>query len=247
MVFACCKHLYSFQFCNACCLLRVFDAPILPHSLESNPSCPNPPESSDQQVPSGGLSRRGFLKGAGLTAASGVVLSTGLGSLAEAAPAEPAALGPGRTGISFKVNGERRMVSIEPRQTLAEVLRDELHLTGTKVVCNRGACSACTVWLDGLPVNSCMTLAVEVGKREVTTVEGLERNGQLHPVQAAFIEHDAQQCGFCTPGMVMSCAPLLKRNAQPSLEEVKAALSGNLCRCGTYPKIFEAMQALAKR
>ena len=205
-----------------------------------------PEEQSPEQTSSGsGLSRRGFLKGAGITAAGGVLATTGLSGLAEAEPLAPAALGPGRTSITLKINGEKRKVNIEPRQTLAEVLRDELQLTGTKVVCNRGACSACTVWLDDKTVNSCMTLAVEVGKREITTVEGLAKNGKLHPVQQAFMEHDAMQCGFCTPGMVMSCAALLNRNSKPALEDVKTAIAGNLCRCGTYPKIFEAVLAVA--
>lgn len=196
----------------------------------------------------GGLSRRGFLKGAGLTAGAGVLASTGLSSLAEAAPAAsaPATVGPGRVPVTLNINGENRKVSIEPRQTLAQVLRDELHLTGTKVVCDRGACSACTVWLDNKTANACMTLAIEVGKRNITTIEGLAKNGQLHPVQEAFVAHDAMQCGFCTPGMVMSCAGLLKRNPNPTLEDVKTATAGNLCRCGTYPKVFEATLAAAK-
>jgi xanthine dehydrogenase YagT iron-sulfur-binding subunit len=119
-------------------------------------------------------------------------------------------------------------------------------MTGTKVVCDRGSCSACTVWLDGTPVNSCMTFALDVGSRAITTIEGLAKGGQLHPVQAAFVEHDALQCGYCTPGMVMSCAALLARNPKPTLDDVRHATSGNLCRCGTYPKVFEATLAAAK-
>nr|MBA2430882.1 (2Fe-2S)-binding protein [Chthoniobacterales bacterium] len=134
-----------------------------------------------------------------------------------------------------------RQLAVEPRTTLADALRDELDLTGTKVVCDRGACSACTVFVDGAPVCSCMTLAIEVGKREITTVEGIANDKQLHPVQAAFIDCDASMCGFCTPGMVMSCAALLKSNPKPSPDEIKTAVSGNLCRCGTYPKVFEAV------
>src|SRR5262249_2602146 len=127
--------------------------------------------------------------------------------------------------------------------TLAETLRFELGLTGTKVVCDRGACSACTVHLDGVPVCSCLTLAIDVGERKITTIEGLARGDKLLPIQEQFIQQDALQCGFCTPGMVMSCAALLSRNPKPTLDEVKTAVSGNLCRCGTYPKVFAAVMA----
>ena len=170
-----------------------------------------------------GVTRRGFLKG-------------------------PAVVGPGVAAVTLRVNGSERRLNVEPRTTLAEALRFELGLTGTKVVCDRGSCSACTVWLDGTPVCSCMTLAVDVGGRAVTTIEGLApEGGALHPVQEAFVKYDALQCGFCTPGMVMSCAALLARNPSPTLEDVVAATSGNLCRCGTYPKVFEATLAAAKK
>jgi aerobic-type carbon monoxide dehydrogenase small subunit (CoxS/CutS family) len=149
--------------------------------------------------------------------------------------------------ITLRINGKTQQVSVEPRTTLAEALRDQLHLTGTKVVCDRGACSACTVMLDGLPVNSCMTFALDVGKREVTTIEGLGTPEQMHPVQAAFVEHDALQCGYCTPGMVMSSAALLKENPNPAEEDIRHAIRGNICRCGTYPKIFEAVLATSGR
>jgi xanthine dehydrogenase YagT iron-sulfur-binding subunit len=130
--------------------------------------------------------------------------------------------------------------------TLAEVLRGPLGLTGTKIACNRGACSACTVWLDGQPVCSCMVLAVDVGVRAVTTIEGLAHGDTLHPVQQAFIDHDALQCGFCTPGMIMSCAALLERTAEPNAGDVRAAISGHVCRCGTYPHVIAATLAAAK-
>ena len=125
--------------------------------------------------------------------------------------------------------------------------RNELNLTGTKVVCDRGSCSACTVWINDKPVNSCMTLSVDAEGQKITTVEGLAKDGKLHPVQEAFIEHDAAMCGYCTPGMLMSTAALLERNPNPTLEDVKAATSGNLCRCGTHPKVFEATLAAAKK
>jgi xanthine dehydrogenase YagT iron-sulfur-binding subunit len=193
----------------------------------------------------GGVSRRAFLKGAGLTAAGATALSTGL--LEPSVEAGPAVAGPGAVPITLNVNGAARQVSVEPRATLAEALRLGLDLTGTKVVCDRGSCSACTVWLDGLPVNSCMTFALDVGPRAVTTIEGLARDGKLHPVQEAFVEHDALQCGYCTPGMVMSCAALLAHKPDPTLDDVKHATSGNLCRCGTYPKVFAATLAAARK
>lgn len=196
----------------------------------------------------GRFTRRGFLKGAGLTAAGAAIMENGLLGSKDAAAAEPepVIVGPGRVPLTLRVNGSAHRVNVEPRTTLAEALRFELGLTGTKVVCDRGSCSACTVWLDSTPVCSCMTLAVDVGARKVTTIEGLAQNEELHPVQEAFIEYDAMQCGFCTPGMIMSCAALLKQKANPTLEDVKQATSGNLCRCGTYPKVFEATLAAAK-
>jgi len=155
--------------------------------------------------------------------------------------------GPGLVPISLWVNGERHRLSAETRTTLAEALRGPLGLTGTKIACNHGACSACSVWLDDRVVAACSILAIEVGDRKVTTIEGLATSEQLHPVQAAFIAYDAVQCGFCTPGMVMSCAALLARNPHPSEEDIQAALSGHLCRCGTYPHILRAMLALSAR
>jgi aerobic-type carbon monoxide dehydrogenase small subunit (CoxS/CutS family) len=192
-----------------------------------------------------GLGRRSFLRGAGLTAAGATVLDRVELIAKEVSSASPA-VGPGRTPVTLHVNGKDYRVALEPRTTLAEALRYDLNLTGTKVVCDRGACSACTVWLDKTPVNSCMTLAIDAGNRHITTIEGLAKGNELHPVQAAFIKHDAMQCGFCTPGMVMSCAALLERNPNPDLNDVKLATSGNLCRCGTYPKVFDATLEAAR-
>jgi carbon-monoxide dehydrogenase small subunit/xanthine dehydrogenase YagT iron-sulfur-binding subunit len=143
--------------------------------------------------------------------------------------------------LGIDVNGVSRTVAVAPHMTLAEVLRSPLGLTGTKIGCDRGACSACTVWVDRVPVASCMMLAIDVGDRKVTSIEGLAKDDELHPVQSAFIAHDAMQCGFCTPGLVMSCAALVDRNPEPSLDEVKAAVSGHLCRCGAYPHVFAAV------
>lgn len=203
-------------------------------------------DSESSSASASGMSRRAFLRGAGITAAGSALLDSGLLQEANAASLGATARGPGTVPISLKVNGTVRAVQAEPRATLAEVLRDGLHLTGTKVICDRGACSGCTVWLDGAPVNSCMTFALDVGGREVTTIEGLAPAGSVHPVQAAFVEHDALQCGYCTPGMVMSCAALLAKNPNPTLDDVKHAVRGNLCRCGTYPKVFKATLAAAQ-
>lgn len=167
-------------------------------------------------------------------------------------PGEPqgaldmAVVGPGPVAVTLNVNGVPRSVLIEPRTTLAEALRGPLDMTGTKIGCDRGACAACTVWLDRLPVLSCMILAIDVGNREITTIEGLARDGDLHPVQSAFIAYDAMQCGFCTPGMVMSCAALIEQKPDPTAEDVQAAISGHLCRCGTYPHVVAATLAAAK-
>jgi aerobic-type carbon monoxide dehydrogenase small subunit (CoxS/CutS family) len=151
------------------------------------------------------------------------------------------------TMLKMTVNGKAVEKDVEPATLLVEFLRGPLGLTGTKVVCDRGACSACTVWLDGTPVNSCMTLALDARGKKITTIEGLGIGEKLHPVQEQFIEHDAMQCGFCTPGMIMACAALLARNKQPTLDDVRDATRGNLCRCGTYPKVFEATLAAAKQ
>ena len=167
------------------------------------------------------------------------------GALADNVP-EETIIGPAAVPLTLRVNGTARTVSLPPHTTLAEALRGVLDLTGTKIGCDRGACSACTVWLDGAPVASCMILAIDIGERSVTTIEGLAQGGKLHPVQTAFIEHDAVQCGFCTPGLVMSSAALLARNPNPTLDDVKAATSGHLCRCGTYPHVFAATLAAAK-
>lgn len=189
------------------------------------------------------VSRRSFLAGAGATAAGGVMLETSVVLSSASAETESAIIGPGAVALTLRVNGAARRVVVPPNATLAEVLRGPLDLTGTKIGCDRGACSACTVWLDGAPVTSCMLLAVDVGDRSVTTIEGLSDGDKLHPVQAAFIEHDAVQCGFCTPGMVMSCAALIEHNPRATLDDVKTATSGHLCRCGTYPKVFAATLA----
>jgi aerobic-type carbon monoxide dehydrogenase small subunit (CoxS/CutS family) len=207
------------------------------------------PISDGSGHPGQGLSRRSFLRASALTAAGVTVIEAASAIIGQAEAAERSGqpvVGPEPVPITLKINGATRTLQVEPRMTLAEALRGILGLTGTKIACNRGACSACTVWLDGVTVCSCMMLAIEVGTRSVTTIEGLANNGQLHPVQAAFIEHDALQCGFCTPGMVMSCAALLERTPDPTAEDVQGAINGHFCRCGTYPHVIAATLAAAK-
>jgi xanthine dehydrogenase YagT iron-sulfur-binding subunit len=188
------------------------------------------------------LSRRDFLHKSALSTAGVVVSAGGSQSAAESGVAT---VGPGSVSIEISVNGIDRNLQVEPRMTLAEALRGPLELSGTKIACNRGACSACTVLMDGLPVCACMVLAIEVGGRSVTTIEGLATGDVLHPVQAAFVEHDAVQCGFCTPGMVLSCAALLERMPDPGPGDIREAISGHLCRCGTYPHVVAAVRAAA--
>jgi len=147
--------------------------------------------------------------------------------------------------IELNVNGNRYSVSAEPQRTLLEVLRDNLGLTGTKEGCSEGECGVCTVLLEGIPVRSCLLLAVDVRGRKVTTIEGLAQDEGLHPIQKSFIEQGAIQCGYCTPGMILSAKALLDENPHPKREEIQVALSGNLCRCTGYVKIFKAVEALA--
>ena len=190
----------------------------------------------DEELPSG-LSRRAFIGGM-----TGGAAAVGLIKLGKAgAAAKPRVMGPEPVRISMTVNGAPRTLKVEPRTTLVHALRDELGLRGTKIGCDRGSCGACTVHIAGEPALACTTLALEVGDRAVTTIEGVAKGTTLHPIQQAFIEQDAMQCGFCTPGMVMSCAALLARNPKPDHEAVRTAVSGNLCRCGTYPKVFAAV------
>jgi xanthine dehydrogenase YagT iron-sulfur-binding subunit len=197
-------------------------------------------ESSDAASQDGSVSRRNFLKALGTTAvASAAAQAKGVAEELQKFNAEKIH-GPGAVAITLKINGKTKKFEIEPRVTLLDLLRNRTNLTGTKEVCDRATCGACTVLLDDAPVYSCMTLAIEAQQREITTVEGLSKGGELTPVQKAFINCDGLQCGFCTPGFVMSVTALLKRNPKPSHEDVRKACAGNLCRCGTYPRVFAA-------
>lgn len=148
--------------------------------------------------------------------------------------------------IQLKVNGEFYEVAVLPHRTLAEVLREELDLIGTKVACNAGDCGSCTVIMDGKTVVSCLTLAVEAEGREIRTIEGVAQGSELSPVQKAFVDHGAIQCGFCTPGMVMSATALLEKNPKPTEDEIRMGIAGNICRCTGYTKIVEAIQAASQ-
>lgn len=155
--------------------------------------------------------------------------------------------GPGPIDIAFTVNGKAAAVRVPPRRTLLDTLRQSLALTGTKRVCDEGTCGACTVIVDGRPIYACMTLAVACEGKAVETIEGLAKDGELHPVQRAFIDADAFQCGFCTPGQIMSVVALLRGNAAPNEEDVRRAVAGNLCRCGAYQGIVAAGVSAGRR
>jgi len=194
---------------------------------------------------SSGVSRRGFLKGLGIgTAATGIVST--VTPVAQAATRNPNVVGPGEFPIKLKINGSTRSLNVEPRVTLLDALRNRLDLTGPKKVCDRGTCGACTVLVDGNPVYSCCMLAVEAEGRDITTVEGLGTPEKMNAVQKAFVEHDAQQCGFCTPGFVTAATAFVRKNPNATIEQVRAGLGGNLCRCGTYAGMILAVADAAK-
>jgi aerobic-type carbon monoxide dehydrogenase small subunit (CoxS/CutS family) len=197
----------------------------------------------DQPGSAGGFTRRGLIKGLATTAVASA--TAGAAVLAEERAKSDAAA-EGGLPVSITLNGAVKKGVFEPRTTLAEALRDTWGLTGTKVGCDRGACGACTVLLDGLAVNGCLTLVHDADGRKVTTIEGLGSPEAMSPIQKAFVEADALQCGFCTPGMVVSCAGLLAKDPHPSAHDVREAVAGNLCRCGTYAGVFAACDAAGK-
>ncbi len=193
-------------------------------------------------------SRRKFLKGVGI-AGAGTAIADHLWTEAEAEePQTTPDAASGDVKVVLNINGQPRPVQVEPRTTLLNALRDHLEpaVTGPKLVCDMGTCGACTVLLDGKPAYSCLVLAVDATNKKITTVEGLGTPENPNAVQAAFVEHDALMCGFCTPGFVTTISAYLKKNPNPSLAEVREACKGNFCRCGTYPRVFEAALAAAK-
>lgn len=195
------------------------------------------PDDQDNKTPDShqGISRRGFLS----SVSAGAVAAAALKGAPDAPAQEIEAVGKTVT-INLLVNGSTRKVVVEPRWTLVYVLREVLGLTGSKIGCERGECGACTVLIDGEPRYSCLTLAVEAEGHEITTVEGLLEGDKLNPVQQAFMEEDAFQCGFCTPGQIMAVEGLLRSNPEPTIDQIRVGVSGNLCRCGAYKHIFNA-------
>ncbi len=201
---------------------------------------------SDDDKPKGqssGLSRRNFLKASGISLSVPLVIGH---RVINVAGAEVKVYGPVKLPVTLLVNGKKQVAEVEPRVTLLEALRHELEVTGAKRVCDRGTCGACTVMLDGKLVYSCSVLAIDAQGKSITTVESLMQGDRLHPIQQAFIDNDAQQCGFCTPGFVMACKGFLDKNPDPTPAEVERGLGGNLCRCGTYVGIKAAVAQAAK-
>ena len=194
------------------------------------------------------ISRRTFVEGtsAGIVAVAAIPAAEAQQAAQQKTPVTAAQPGVPRTTIRINVNGVDRRVEVEDRWTLVELLRDHLDLTGTKIGCDRGECGACTVLVDGTPLYSCSQLAVWMNGRSILTVEGLAKKGKLDPLQEAFIEHDAPQCGYCTSGQLMIAKALLMKNARPTRDEVRAAMTGNLCRCSNYNHYVEAVMAVAK-
>jgi len=192
-----------------------------------------------------GLSRRNFLKVSGISLSVPLVMGH---RVIKVSGAEVKVFGPGKVPIKLTINGKTLSAQVEPRVTLLDALRNELDLTGAKRVCDRATCGACTVIVDGKPVYSCSVLAIEAQGKSITTVEGLMQGETLHPVQQAFIDNDAQQCGFCTPGFVVASKAFLDKNPSPTPEQVQKGLGGNLCRCGTYVGVRAAVaQAAAQK
>ena len=193
----------------------------------------------------GGVSRRDFIKVTGTALPAGVLIGDEI--VERIRPPAGPVVGPEAVSVTLRVNGRRYTLEVEPRVTLLDALRDSAGITGAKKVCDRGTCGACTVLVDGKAVYACSMLAVEGQGHEITTVEGLATEGQLHPVSAAFVDHDAQQCGFCTPGFVVATKAFLDRHPNATEEEVKRGLGGNLCRCGTYMGVRNAAIDAARR
>jgi aerobic-type carbon monoxide dehydrogenase small subunit (CoxS/CutS family) len=204
-----------------------------------------PKEDKEQGIHLPRISRRNFLKGMGTTAiATSITLSPlSLPSIADAAP--PPAVR--EAWIQLHVNDKTHRVKVKSHWTLLDVLRKEIGLTGTKKFCDRGSCGACTVVMEGKAVYACSLLAIEADSKKILTIEGLLKGGKLHPIQQAFLDHDGMQCGYCTPGQIMSVKALLDKNPRPTADQIKEGLSGNVCRCSAYPKILKSAMALAQR
>jgi xanthine dehydrogenase YagT iron-sulfur-binding subunit len=216
---------------------RIFTRKSRPSAEPHDPALASP---APVPVASSGVSRRAFLKGLGTSAVTAAALGaeTVARGLAEANAERE--LGPGAVPITLTINGQQRTFRVEPRVTLLEVLREHAGLTGAKESCDRAACGACTVLRDGEPVYACSLLALEAQSAEITTIEGLAHDNRLTALQQAFVDRDGLQCGYCSPGMVMVLTALLRKNPHPTEADVRRACAGNLCRCGSYPRIFAA-------
>jgi xanthine dehydrogenase YagT iron-sulfur-binding subunit len=200
-------------------------------------------DEESQPRPGSGFSRRSFLRGVGVSSA----LSTAILGEAQAEPqAPPALVGPGPVDITLQINGKSVKVTAEPRETLLDVLRNRLDLTAAKRVCDRGTCGACTVILNGKVVYACTVLAIDAQGKPIQTLEGIAQGPNPHPIVQAFVNHDAQQCGYCTPGFVVAAKGFLDRHPNPKLEDLRKGLGGNLCRCGTYMGVRAAVLEAAK-
>jgi xanthine dehydrogenase YagT iron-sulfur-binding subunit len=197
-----------------------------------------PKDDSSHKPERFGFTRRAFLKSAGVGSLATAV--TAVGAAEVSAQAGPSVLGPGEVPVTLMVNGRQLNLKIEPRVTLLDAIRTRADMTGNKRVCDRGACGACTMIVDGRTVYSCSTLAIEVQGKHIRTVEGLAEGPPLHPVQQAFCDSDGLMCGFCTPGFVMATVALLEATPNPTLQQAKKGLDGNICRCGTFVRILEA-------
>ena len=196
----------------------------------------------DRKLPESGVSRRDFMKISSLVVATPMVVGP---TVLKVEGEDVAIYGPGKMPIALNVNGKKMPVEVEPRVTLLDVLRDNFDLTGAKRVCDRGACGACTVLMDGKPVYACSVLAIDAQGHQITTIEGLSKSDSLTPIQQAFVDHDAQQCGFCTPGFVVATTAFLQKHPQPTDEQVRNGLSGNICRCGTYHGIHHVIAQMS--
>ena len=194
----------------------------------------------DESSGGNAVSRRDFLKSTGVVGLAATVI----GPAEALAQPGPAALGPGDVPVRLTVNGRQVNLMIEPRVTLLDALRTRANLTGNKRGCDRGACGACTMLVDGRPVYACSTLAIEVQGKQIRSVDGLATGQTLHPVQQAFCDKDALMCGFCTPGFIMASVGLLEKHPNPTPEQIKKGLDGNICRCGTFPRILEAVSSV---
>jgi xanthine dehydrogenase YagT iron-sulfur-binding subunit len=197
-----------------------------------------PKDESPEKSERFSVSRRNFLKTAGVGSLATAVTSVGVVEVE--AQSGPTVVGPGDVPVTLMVNGKRIDLRIEPRVTLLNAIRNRADLTGNKRVCDRGACGACTMIVDGRTVYSCSTLAIEVQGKQIRTVDGLANGNTLHPVQQAFVDTDGLMCGFCTPGFVMATVALLEKTPNPTLDQAKKGLDGNICRCGTFVRIMEA-------